>query len=87
MRLGTPATRCLTTTTSGSMASSVWAVSRMLSAFERLELPMEKFTTSAERRLPAISKLARVRVDDSKKRFTMVRPRSVGTYSNGRSHS
>jgi len=62
------------------MASSVRAVSRMLSAFFMLEEDGEKLTTSAERRLPAISKLARVRVEDSKNRFTIVRPRRVGTF-------
>ncbi len=81
---GTPATAWRTTTASGSMASRVLAVSRMLSAFLRLELDGEKLITSAESRLPAISKLVRVRVDGSKKRFTMVRPRRVGTFFTSR---
>ena len=85
MRFGTPATAWRTTTASGSIASSVRAVSRMLSAFFRLELDGEKLITSADSRLPAISKEARVRVDDSKNRFTMVRPRSVGTFFTSRS--
>ena len=75
MRLGTPATLWRTTTTSGSMASRVFAVSRMVSAFVMLEVDGEKFTTSAESRLPAISKLVRVRVEDSKNRLIKVRPR------------
>ena len=39
---------------------------------------------SAERRLAASSKLDEVRVDDSKKTFTTVRPRSVGTFFTSR---
>ena len=84
MRLGTPATLWRTMTASGSIASSVIAVSRMLSALVRLDEDGEKLTTSAESRLPAISKLVRVRVEDSKKRFTSVRPRSVGTFFTSR---
>ena len=54
-------------------------------AFVMLEFDGEKFTTSAESRLPAISKLVRVRVDDSKNRLMIVRPRSVGTFLTSRS--
>ena len=35
---------------------------------------------SAPSRLAAISKLARVRVDDSKNRLTMILPRSVSSF-------
>src|SRR5262249_38447164 len=45
----------------------------------------EMLTASAERRLAAISKLVRVRVDGSRKRLMTVRPRSVGTFLIGRS--
>src|SRR6266508_4080833 len=41
--------------------------------------------TSAERRLAASSKLDEVRVEDSKKRFTTVRPLSVGSFFTSRS--
>ena len=81
---GTPATLWRITTASGSIASSVFAVSRMLSFLVRLDDDGLKFTTSAERRLPAISKLVRVRVEDSKNRLMMVRPRSVGTFFTSR---
>ena len=40
----------------------------------------EKLMTSADMRLPAISKLVRVRVDGSRKRLMTVRPRSVGSF-------
>ena len=85
IRLGTPATAWRTTTASRSMASRVRAVSRMLSAFVRLELFAAKFTTSADSRLPAISKLVCVRVEGSKNRLTRVRPRRVGTFLTSRS--
>ncbi len=84
MRFGTPDTLWRTITASGSIASSVIAVSRMLSALVRLDDDGEKLTTSAESRLPAISKLVRVRVDDSKNRLISVRPRSVGTFLTSR---
>ena len=41
--------------------------------------------TSAERRFAASSKLDEVRVEDSKKRLTTVRPRSVGSFFISRS--
>ena len=40
--------------------------------------------TSAESLLAANSKLEAVRVEDSKKRFTTVRPRSVGSFFTSR---
>jgi len=46
--------------------------------FVTLEVAELKFTTSAERRFPAISNDVRVRVLASKKRFTTVFPRSAG---------
>ena len=45
----------------------------------------EKLTTSAERRFSASSNESRVRVLDSKKRFTHVTPRRLGTRLMGRS--
>jgi hypothetical protein len=67
------------------MASRVSAVSFRLSPLETLEPLAEKVITSAERRLAATSKLVRVRVESSKKRFTTVRPRRVGNFLTVRS--
>ena len=72
-------------TPSAPIASSVSAVSFRLSPLETLEPLAEKVITSAERRLAATSKLVRVRVESSKKRFTTVRPRSVGSFLTVRS--
>ena len=44
----------------------------------------EMLIMSAESHLPAISKEERVRVESSKKRFTTVRPRSVGSFFTSR---
>src|SRR6266508_4443270 len=73
------------TITSGSYASRVRTVSLSdspLSADEPLDLID---ITSAESRFAASSKLDEVRVDDSKKRLTTVRPRSVGSFLTSRS--
>jgi hypothetical protein len=68
-----------TTNTSGCMASRFFTVSRSVSPLLTLDVETEMLTTSAERRLPASSKLVRVRVLASKKRLITVLPRSVGT--------
>ena len=77
---GVPARRARQTNMSTFMASMVWMVSARLSPFttEEVEPPME--ILSAERRFSASSKELLVRVDGSRKRFTMVRPRSAGTF-------
>src|SRR5262245_13950151 len=72
------------TTQSAAIASSVLAVSINVSPLETLLVEAEILTTSAERRLPAISNDVRVRVDASKKRLMTVFPRSVGTFLIGR---
>src|SRR5262245_19396815 len=73
------------TISSGAMAWRFIAVSIRLSPFESAEPEAEKFRLSADRRFSAISKLDRVRVEDSKKRLTTVLPRRVGTFLIGRS--
>ena len=62
------------------MALSVSPVSASVSPFFVELDEAEKLMTSADMRLPAISKLVRVRVDGSRKRLMIVRPRSVGSF-------
>lgn len=73
------------TTASTPMASSVCAVSLRDSPFDTDDPLAEKLMTSAERRFSAASKEIRVRVESSKKRLTIVRPRRVGSFLMGRS--
>ncbi len=68
------------TTMSMRMASRFRAVSTSVSPFDTEEPSAETFTVSAERRFWANSKETRVRVEASKKRLTMVLPRSTGTF-------
>ena len=86
-RCGAPEARCRITTASAPIASRVSAVSLRLSPLETLEPRAEKLMTSADRRLAAASKEMRVRVESSKKRFTTVRPRSVGSFLTDRSET
>ena len=85
MTRGAPSWQLRTTTRSASIASSVAAVSASDSPFFVDELDAEKLMASADRRFAAISKLVRVRVDGSRKRLTMVRPRKVGSFFISRS--
>ena len=62
---GAPDEAWRTTTTSGLIAPMLRAVSRNDSPLAALEPPAEKFTTSAESHLPAISNDVRVRVEFS----------------------
>src|ERR671925_2362319 len=87
-----PATSCgapiwgwRTTITSGSYAPSVSAVSLSDSPLSTAEPADLTDMTSADRRFAASSKDDDVRVDDSKKRLTTVRPRSVGSFFISRS--
>src|SRR6266511_1236527 len=75
------------TITSGPYASSVSAVSLSDSPLSTADPDALIDITSAESRLAASSKLEEVRVDDSKKRFTTVRPRSVGSFFISRSRA
>ena len=68
---------------SGAIASRFRAVSTSVSPFETLEPEAETLTVSADSLFSANSKEIRVRVEFSKNRFTIVEPRSVGTYSLG----
>ena len=49
----------------------------------KVEVDEEKLTVSADSRFSANSNDIRVRVDGSKKRFTTVTPRKVGTFGIG----
>lgn len=81
---GAPEPGCRTTTASAPIASRVCAVSFRLSPLETLDPFAAKLITSAERRLAAASNEMRVRVESSKKRFTTVLPRSVGSFLTSR---
>ena len=65
---------------SGAIASRLRAVSISVSPLVTDEVEAEMLMESADRRLAAISKLVRVRVDDSKKKLMIVLPRRVGTF-------
>ena len=67
------------------IASRFRAVSTSVSPFDTLDPDAATFTVSADRRFSANSNDTRVRVDASKKRFTIVAPRSVGTFLIARS--
>ncbi len=62
---GTPGERWRTTSPSTPMAQIVSTVSRTDSPLLTEEAAMEKLTVSADRRLAAVSKLTRVRVESS----------------------
>src|SRR5262245_19312506 len=81
---GAPEAECRMTTQSAAIASSVFAVSIRVSPLLTLLPEDETFTTSADKRFPAISNDVRVRVEASKKRLMIVLPRSVGTFLMGR---
>ena len=66
------------------MAAIVWVVSFNDSPLETLDPFALKVMTSALSRFAAASKLSRVRVESSKKRFATVRPRSVGSFGTAR---
>ena len=72
------------TMTSGFMAMRVWAVSLSVSPLFMLDPDLERAKVSAERRLPAMSKLVLVRVLFSEKKSTTVLPLRVGTFLTGR---
>jgi hypothetical protein len=77
---GAPAEGWRMTIRSGAIASRLRAVSSRVSPLVTLEEDELMLMTSAERRLPAISKEVRVRVEGSKKRLITVRPRRAGTF-------
>ncbi len=71
---------CRMTTMSIFMASRLRAVSTRVSPFVTDEPLDEMLTVSALRRFSANSNDTRVRVEGSKKRLTIVLPRSTGTF-------
>ena len=77
---GVPASLARQTNMSTFMASIVWMVSASDSPLttEEVAPPMER--ESAERRFSASSKEDFVRVEGSRNRFTIVRPRRAGTF-------
>src|SRR5687767_9049148 len=77
---GTPGDEWRMTITSGDIASRLRAVSIRVSPFVTEEEDAAILMVSADRRLPAISKDVRVRVEDSKKKLITVLPRRVGTF-------
>ena len=66
------------------IAAIVSIVSRRLSPLFTLDDDTAKFMVSADRRLAAVSKLSRVRVESSKNTLQTVLPRSAGTLGLGR---
>ena len=79
-RCAAPDAECRMITASAPMACKVCAVSFSDSPLLILEPFEEKLMTSADSRLAAASKEIRVRVESSAKRFTIVRPRKVGSF-------
>ncbi len=77
---GAPAIEWRMTMQSGAIASRFRAVSSRVSPLLTLEVETLTFTASADKRLAAISKDVRVRVEASKNRLITVRPRSAGTF-------
>src|SRR4051812_46517281 len=85
MRNGAPAGAWRTTKISACMAERLATVSRSDSPLVWDETAMFRLMTSADRRLAAISKVVRVRVEGSKKRLNTLLPRSSGTFFTSRS--
>ena len=80
MMRGAPAYLWRTISRSQAIDDSVCAVSRSDSPLTVADADPLMLTPSADRRLAAISKLVRVRVDGSRNRLTIVRPRRVGSF-------
>src|SRR3954467_5368077 len=85
MRNGAPAEAWRTTKISACMAERLATGSRSDSPLVCDETAMFRLMTSADRRLAAISKVVRVRVEGSKKRLNTLLPRSSGTFLTSRS--
>src|SRR5579885_1312056 len=79
-KCGAPDAEWRMTIASGRIAASVFSVSTSDSPLETLDACAVIEMVSAPRRLAAISKLVRVRVDASKNRFTTMRPRSRSSF-------
>ena len=83
-RWGAPAMLWRMIIMSGDMAMRVLAVSMRVSPLVMELVEADKETVSALKRLAATSKLVRVRVLASWKKFTASLPRRVGTFLMGR---
>src|SRR6185503_7015329 len=80
MRKGAPDEACRTTKMSACMAERFATVSSRDSPLVAEDTAMFRLITSADRRLAAISKVVRVRVEGSKKRLNTLLPRRSGTF-------
>src|SRR3954463_12388236 len=85
MRKGAPDEACRTTKMSACMAERFATVSSRDSPLVAEDTAMFRLMTSADRRLAAISKVVRVRVEGSKKRLNTLLPRRSGTFFTSRS--
>src|SRR5574343_1007139 len=84
MRKGAPLEACRTTNRLACMAHRLSMVSSNVSPLAVDDLLMSRLMTSALRRLAAISKVVRVRVEFSKNRLKTLLPRSNGTFLTSR---
>src|SRR5688572_25859995 len=85
LRNGAPEELWRTTKMSACIAERLATVSSSDSPLVCDEMAMFRLMTSADRRLAAISKVVRVRVDGSKNRLNTLLPRSSGTFFTSRS--
>src|SRR5262245_44610702 len=85
MRKGAPEEACRTTKMSACIADRLATVSSSVSPLVCDEMAMFRLKTSADRRLAAISKVVRVRVDGSKNMLNTLLPRKSGTFFTSRS--
>src|SRR5258706_1510964 len=84
IRCGAPEEACRTTNRSACIAERLATVSSSDSPFDCELTEMLRLMTSADRRLAAISKVVRVRVEGSKKRLNTLFPRRIGTFFTSR---
>src|SRR5688572_26912952 len=85
IRCAAPDCEWRTTNMSASIACRFQTVSSSVSPFEVDDAPTLRLITSADRRLAAISKVVRVRVEFSKNTLKIDLPRSSGTFFTSRS--
>src|SRR5688572_2586662 len=85
IRKGAPEDSCRTTKKSACIAERLATVSSSDSPLVADDTVMLRLITSADRRLAAISKVVRVRVEGSKNRLNTLLPRSNGTFFTSRS--
>src|SRR3954468_3820371 len=85
MRNGAPEALWRTTKMSACIAERFATVSSSDSPLEVDDTETFRLITSADRRLAAISKVVRVRVEDSKNRLNTLLPRRIGTFFTSRS--